>query len=903
MNGIIKKIFGFLLIVILGIAIVGCSNNKTPTEEDEDKIKMLNVDTIEMGTNIILENNIDNENAIWTSSDEKIARIEDRVIYGIDKGSCTITCQIGEKLNTFVFNVTYPKIRININGSNTVYVGEKINLEAVLSKETSERVNWASSDEGIASVTSTGVVKGVSVGEVKITASVYDNVAEFIVKVSSRESGKPEIVITGESLVKMGKEIKLDISVVGESNAKYKVSSSDETVATITENGLVAGIKGGVVVITVWLVDHPEVVSRFQIEVIDIRARIELEGEESIMQGKLNYLIASFKGEGVDNISHEIEWNTSDPKVAIVSDGVVLAVNKGEVTITATSKENKNLSCDFDMTVTKFEDKTEVSEETEKRINDLIASLSLEQKIGQMFIVGFSGTSFSSGLSSAISEYHFGNVIYMGANVSNPSTILNMSNDIQRKMVECNNGIPAIISTDQEGGNVARLKTKATHFVSNMATCATGNPENSYEIGKATGFELNCYGINMDLAPVLDVNNNPANPIIGIRSYSDNPINVAIYGSKMYQGLEASGVVGCVKHFPGHGNTATDSHTGLPVINTSKDELYQTELAPFICAISNGVGAIMTTHILFTAIDNTFPATLSKKVLTDLLRDELGYTGLIITDGMQMAGVSKNYGGYDEVAVKAVQAGVDILTYTSTDAPKTAYSGILNAVNNGTISVDRINESVRRILLAKIRYGIMDDYIKEEKNIDAELAKNSELNYKIGREAITVIKGDFKLDKTKSTLFISVACNSGVDKVNGVLESNSLACYSATYLKSKGYINCDYYTTSNPIKSNEYDLLLERIKNYDQVVVGFSNTKTSNETISMNFMNEVAKLKGDKLLCVALNNPYDILGYTGVSNYVCLYTNQNVTIVGFAKWLNGEFEATGKSPIDENLFK
>ena len=248
----------------------------------------------------------------------------------------------------------------------------------------------------------------------------------------------------------------------------------------------------------------------------------------------------------------------------------------------------------------------------------------------------------------------------MGANVANPATIAKMSNDIQSQMV-ASNLVPAFISIDQEGGRVVRLSNGGTHFISNMAMLATNDENNTYLQGLAVGKELRNYGINANFAPVLDVNNNPANPVIGARSYGENPFLVARYGVGLINGLRDSKVMATSKHFPGHGNTSVDSHSGLPVITSSKEDLYKIELAPFIASIGEGIDAIMTTHIIFTAIDSTLPATLSEKVLTNLLRNELGYDGIIVTDGMEMGALQSNFGNSNELAIKAVKAGVDML--------------------------------------------------------------------------------------------------------------------------------------------------------------------------------------------------------------------------------------------------
>ena len=454
----------------------------------------------------------------------------------------------------------------------------------------------------------------------------------------------------------------------------------------------------------------------------NIPNEIRLSGKTNIEMGEHANISAEFIGKG----SKEIVWKSSNSNIVDVYHGIVLGLQCGTSIITATSVLDDSVYGSIEITVSKYIS-AEPTKEQLDRVNSIIDKMSLSQKVGQMFFVGFSGTSMPSNLSNAITNYNFGNVIYMGQNVSNTSTLASMSNAIQNKMVS-SNLVPGFISTDQEGGNVARIKSGGTHFISQMAIAATNDPNNAYLEGLAVGKELNSYGINMDFAPVLDVNNNPDNPIIGIRSYSDNPLIASLFGNNFIKGLQESGTIACPKHFPGHGNTAVDSHYGLPIITSSMNELYQVELAPFISAIKNGVDAIMTTHIIFEAIDTKYPATLSEKVLTGLLRNELNYKGLIITDGMQMDAIRKYFGTSDVTSVQAIKAGVDILLYTSLNDPMTAHTAIIKAVKNGEITEERINESVRRILLAKLERGILDNYIVKDIDRTNMINEHYELN-------------------------------------------------------------------------------------------------------------------------------------------------------------------------------
>ena len=619
---------------------------------------------------------------------------------------------------------------------------------------------------------------------------------------------------------------------------------------------------------------------------------IHISGNNHVTQGSLNVFSLQIGNFDITN-DPDITWKSSNTSVAIVDNNIILAINEGEATIFAEfhGKTLKTFDIKVDINTLPEEDESIV-----KEAEELLSKMDLKTKIGQMFFVGLSGTVIDSNIIQAIDECHFGNIIYMGNNVKDYSTLANLTNTIQDKLISTN-GVPGFISVDQEGGNVARLVNGATHFIGAMAMGATGNEDNTYELGKAMGEELYNYGIRVDFTPVLDVNVNPDNPVIGIRSYGDKPMQVALFGNNMTKGLAKSNIIGCAKHFPGHGNTTVDSHSGLPVITSTKEALYKIELAPFMNAIANGIDAIMTTHIIFTAFDDVYPATLSKEVLTKLLREQMHYKGLIITDGMQMAGVTKNYGGHEVISVLAIEAGVDILLYTSNDAPRISHGALMNAVNNGTISIERINESVKRILIKKIKYGIIKNYKAEGKNIDELLAQHKEMNLRFAKESLTLLKGTFNgLDKSKSTLIIA--------PIKTTLTNENFAKYAAEYLKSNGTETCDYEVVSPNMTDNEVNTNIEKVKQYEQVVLAFDNVKVQEYTNTIRFVNSVAAMDKE-LVVVALTTPYDLIAYDKekIKTYICTYNYQEATVKALSMFLNGEFIAQGKFPLSKKGFE
>ena len=331
-----------------------------------------------------------------------------------------------------------------------------------------------------------------------------------------------------------------------------------------------------------------------------------------------------------------------------------------------------------------------------------LKNMSLAEKVGQLFQVGFHSKTIDKEIGNLIKNYHIGGVIYFSRNIENLEQTSILSKNLQELALNNGAGIPLFISVDQEGGKVRRIKD-LTYFPANIEIGATGDKELSRKAAAVTGKELKELGINVNLAPVLDVNNNPSNPVIGSRSFGSDPELVAEMGVAYIGGLQRQGIVATAKHFPGHGDTAADSHFDLPVINHDRERLDQIELYPFKRAIEAGVDSIMVAHIYFSDIEPEagMPATLSKAVLNNLLREELNFEGVIITDDLEMGAIT-NFFGTAAAAVKTIEAGSDIVLISHNyDKQKKAIEAVIAAVENGRISEERIEESLRRIIKLK----------------------------------------------------------------------------------------------------------------------------------------------------------------------------------------------------------
>lgn len=331
--------------------------------------------------------------------------------------------------------------------------------------------------------------------------------------------------------------------------------------------------------------------------------------------------------------------------------------------------------------------------------------LTLREKIGQLIVTGFPGPVPGEELRSLIADYGIGNVILFSHNVENAAQLKALCDGLRREIGE-RTGYPPLIAIDQEGGRVTRLPADATNVPGAMAIASTGRPEHAYAAGRLTARELRALGINFNLAPVLDINNNKRNPVINVRSYGDTAETVERYGLQMLRGLRDEGVLASVKHFPGHGDTAVDSHLGLPAVGKTLEQLRELELKPFAAAFAQGAEAVMTAHILFPEIEpERVPATMSRTIVTELLKKELGFGGLVVSDCLEMDAIRKFY-GTAEGAVGALKAGVHLLFVSHTPRlVREAVERIEQAVLRGELPMAVVDEAVEKVLYYKKKYG------------------------------------------------------------------------------------------------------------------------------------------------------------------------------------------------------
>jgi beta-N-acetylhexosaminidase len=324
--------------------------------------------------------------------------------------------------------------------------------------------------------------------------------------------------------------------------------------------------------------------------------------------------------------------------------------------------------------------------------------------VGQRFMVGFDGHTASPDVKHMIRDLGVGHVILFARNVAEPEQVADLVRELQSVAREARHDLPLLVAVDQEGGRVARLREPWTLWPPQRAIGRIGSDDLARRMGAALAFELRACGIRCDFAPVVDVDSNPKNPIIGDRSFGDDPDLVGRLGAALIQGLQDGGVAACAKHFPGHGDTDVDSHLALPVVEHSRSRLEEVELPPFRKAIEAGVATIMTAHVVVRELDPDVPATLSPAIIDRLLRKQLGFQGVIVSDDLEMKAVAAHWGPAD-AALRAVRAGCDILPVcASPDAQVEAIEGIVRAVESEELRFTEMDAAGRRIVALKERF-------------------------------------------------------------------------------------------------------------------------------------------------------------------------------------------------------
>jgi len=468
--------------------------------------------------------------------------------------------------------------------------------------------------------------------------------------------------------------------------------------------------------------------------------------------------------------------------------------------------------------------------------------MTVKQMLGQKLIFGFQGTQLPEEFKDLIREYQIGNVILFRYNVVSADQLRRLCSEIQTLILETT-GYPAFIVIDQEGGLVSRLPEDAVTVPCAMAVAATDKPENARIAAEITIRQLQGLGINFNMAPVLDVNTNPENPVIGVRSFSDDPERAARFGEATVRAYAGTGIYCCGKHFPGHGDTSVDSHLGLPRVDKTLEELEQAELIPFRRCIEAGIPAIMTSHILFPNIEKAnVPGTMSRTIITDLLKNKLGFKGLVFSDCMEMSAIQKYY-GTAAGTVAAFKAGVDLAGISkSLNLMWDTAKAVKEAAEAGEFDMDEIRQSVEKILAVK------KSMVVEPAPELCNLPEDRELVRQMHRESITACEGIPPL-ADEHTFFCGCGNFRASQVGNQDTDIRSFPEYMAAAFGGGAAV-----TSRNP-DEEEIRRVTEEASRYEKIVLGTINAHLSQGQLQLA---RALAATGKNLTVVALRNPYDI---------------------------------------------
>ena len=557
-----------------------------------------------------------------------------------------------------------------------------------------------------------------------------------------------------------------------------------------------------------------------------------------------------------------------------------------------------------------------------KWANEQLRKMSLEEKIGQLISVGVNATFLNQdsdayrALKHQIEDNKVGGVILFRGPVYESVILVNRMQELAK--------YPLLISADLEAGAGMRFDD-TVNFPWNMAVGATGNPEYARRQGEITAREARALGVQQIFAPVVDVNNNAANPVINVRSYGEDPAEVARFAVAFTEGAQAAGAIATAKHFPGHGDTAVDSHRGLPEINVGRDRLNNVEFVPFKATVDAGIGSVMVGHIAMPQIDATavkplpqnvkskpidtdeggeiieekaaMPATMSP-VIGNILRKDLKFPGMIVTDALSMSGLTI-YFTQEEAAVRALEAGADMLLKPAdVDA---SFRGVHDAVKSGRITEQRVEESARKILAAKYDLGLVDQRITPVDTIDRIVGSRDvpALATEIAEHAVTLVRDEDKLVPLKNlkpeARVFNLAVTNGDDR-------NWIASAFVSRL-GRGGVKLETVVLDDRSTDQEVQKAIERAKSADLVIASLYGRVRSGQALSVGVPEAGARALSalieakSPIVGISFGNPYLLQGFPGLRTYVVAYGDMPSLQQAVARALLGEIDITGKLPI------
>ncbi len=526
--------------------------------------------------------------------------------------------------------------------------------------------------------------------------------------------------------------------------------------------------------------------------------------------------------------------------------------------------------------------------------------MTLEEQIGQLLMVGFWGSTPSQEIIDLIQRYQVGNIILFSRNIRDACQVLELTQSLQMIAKEAGHRFPLFIAIDQENGIVQRLGETATIFPGNMALGAIGSEEIAYKVALATGRELKALGINMNLAPVVDVNNNPANPVIGVRSFGEDPQQVARLGAAIVKGYHTAGIVSCLKHFPGHGDTAVDSHLALPMIPYALQRLEALELLPFRSGIEARAESVMIAHVSFPALTqhDMLPATLSPAIVQALLREKLGFTGLILSDCLEMKAISETF-GTQLGAVMALQAGIDLVLVSHHYVQQRgSIEAVQQAVQAHKLPPQTVQQAAQRVLRLKARALSWNDILGST-TFPAYIGceAHAQLQNQAYQLSTTLVRNEdallpLHLNAGERIVVLSPQRNTTTMVEDRYYSDDTLAAIIEQYHTNVSTLPV---LSQGPRKRHSYyDSLLQTTSESDIFIVATVNAHLDEQQAEL-----VRYLisSGRCIIGIAVRNPYDLVAFPQLRTYLVTYEYTRPALAAAVRALFDKSQAQGHLPV------
>ncbi|WP_232697268.1 glycoside hydrolase family 3 protein [Brevibacillus daliensis] len=583
----------------------------------------------------------------------------------------------------------------------------------------------------------------------------------------------------------------------------------------------------------------------------------------------------------------------------VLLSGILLAIYLNRPVLPPTKAVSKNTTSSLSTTSPTVQ--THDNKEEQLSIAQIVSEMSVEEKVGQTLMPSFAG--FREGeyfqkltpqIKEQLQKNHIGGVILFRDSMHDVSDIVTLTSDIQ----QASTTYGMLIGIDQEGGTVSRMEM-GTQMPGNMALGAANDLVLTKEVAGVIAEELKSLGIQINFAPAIDVNNNHDNPVIGVRSFGEDPQVVSKQGVSYLKGIQENGVAVSAKHFPGHGDTSVDSHVGLPVVKHDRKRLERVELAPFQAAVEAGVDSVMVAHISFPAIDDSkvkssksgqsvlLPATLSPKIMQGILREEMGFDGVIITDAMNMAAVTKHFDSAD-ASIQAFNAGADIILMPP-DLDR-VHQKMVEAVQSGKISTQKLDESVTRILTLKQKRGVLMKLKQEDVQGKIQHAKAT-----VGSEP------HLKIEQRAAEASITLITNKNNVLPLQIENKQSIAVIGPSYTSELANELGKY---GLPVKEIPLSLVVPPTQQKDiqkADVLVFITQSWSNEPKKLaqlkSLMNPALANGKQKVIVVSVQNPYDLGNFPNATALIAQYGYTPASFKATATMIMGKIKPMGKLPV------